>query len=130
MNELSARVAAWLQSVLLQAPPQIRAIYVEYGDACSRSMETLIYFNAFGFESLAGGRFDPSNRDHVAELGDFTWEPTDDCKFRADDFPNVPWMAVLNAAVRSPDLLDLAETRCIQLVIGEHDGEVFVVRRN
>ena len=127
MAEVSAEGAAWLQSVLRRLPPAIRAVYVEYGDAYTPSMEHLACFNAFGFESLAGGRFDPANPDHVGELGEFTWEPPDECSFRAADHPGTDWLAVLRAAAGSPEVTGLAALRGVQFLVGEHDGEVFVI---
>src|SRR5262249_16739291 len=109
-------------------PAAIRAVYVESGHAYSPSMEHLVCFNAFGFEALAGGRFDPTNSDHVGELGEFTWEPPDECRFRADDHPGTDGLAVLRAEAESPEVMALAAARGIQLVVGEHDGEVCVVR--
>ena len=72
MADVTAKAAAWLRSVLSRSPAAIRAVYVEYGDAATPSQEHLVCFNAFGFESLAGGRFDPANPDHVGGLGEFT----------------------------------------------------------
>jgi hypothetical protein len=128
MDEVTAKAAAWLQSVLRRLPAAMRALYVEYGDAYTPAMEQEVCFNAFGFEALAGGRFDPSNPEHVGELGEFTWEPPDECGFRAEDHPDVDWLAVLRAAARAPEVQALAAGRGIQLVIGEHDGEVCVIR--
>src|SRR5262245_59455191 len=128
MDELTARAAGWLRSVLRRLPTDIRGLYVEYGDAYTPEMVHQICFNAFGFEALAGGRFDPSNRDHIGELGEFTWEPPDECSFRADDHPAADWMAVLKAAARSSEVRALAAERGIQFVVGEHDGDVFVIR--
>jgi hypothetical protein len=127
MAELTAKAAAWLESVLGRLPAAIRAVYVEYGDAYTPSMEHLVCFNAFGFESLAGGRFDPANPDHVGELGEFTWEPPDECCFRADDYPGADWLAVLRAAAGAPEVMRQAAARGIQFVVGEHDGEVCVI---
>ena len=128
MGEPSAKAAAWLQSVIRRLPATIRALYVEYGDAYTPEMEHRVCFNGFGFESLAGGRFDPANADHVGALGEFTWEPPDECSFRADDHPGADWLGVLRAAARSPKVLGLAAERDIQFVVGEHDGEVLVIR--
>jgi hypothetical protein len=128
MADLSAKASAWLQSVLRRLPAAIRAVYVEYGDAFTPNMEHLVCFNAFGFESLAGGRFDPANTDHVGELGEFTWEPPDECRFRADDHPGTDWLMLLRVAAWSPAVIALATDRGIQLVVGEHDGEVCVIR--
>ena len=125
---LGAKAVVWLQSVLLGLPAAIRAVYVEYGNAYTPSMEHLVCFNAFGFESLAGGRFDPANADHVGELGEFTWEPPDECDFRADDHPGTEWLAVLEAAARTPTVVALAADRGIQLIVGEQDGDVRVIR--
>lgn len=127
MAEVSATAAAWLLSVLRGLPGAIRAVYVEYGDAVTPSQEHLICFNAFGFESLASGRFDPANPDHVGELGEFSWEPPDECDFRAADHPGADWLAVLRAAAASPEIVAAAATRGVQLIVGEHDGEVFVI---
>jgi hypothetical protein len=126
--ELSAKASAWLQSILRRLSAPIRALYVEYGDAYTPGMGHQVYFTAFGFDSLAGGRFDPANPDHVYELGAFIWEPPDECRFRAVDHPDVDWLAVLQAAARSPEVLALAAGRGIQFVVGEHDGEVYVIR--
>ncbi len=128
MNELVARTSAWLQSVLAQVPARIRALYVEYGDAFGPKMVHLVCFNAFGFESLAGGAFDPSNKDHVGELGSFTWEPPGECRFLADEHPEIDWMAVLKDAARTPEVTKLTVTSGLLLVVGEHDGDVFVIR--
>jgi hypothetical protein len=128
MAELSAKAAAWLQSVLRRLPLAIGAVYVEYGDAVTPIMEHLVCFNAFGFESLAGGRFDPTNAAHVGELGEFTWEPTDECRFRAVDHPGTDWFTVLRAAAESPEVVALVADRNIQFVVGEHDGPVCVIR--
>ena len=127
MAEVIAKAATWLQSVLRQLPAPVCAVYVEYGDAVTSNQEHFICFNAFGFESLARGRFDPANRDHVGELGEFTWEPSDECDFRAADYPGVDWLAVLRAAARSPEVAAEAASRGVQFIVGEHDGEVFVV---
>ncbi len=126
--EVTVKAAVWLQSVLRLLPAAIHAVYVEYGDAYTPRMEHLVCFNAFGFESLAGGRFNPANSDHVGELGDFTWEPPDDCVFRADDHPDADWLRVLKAAAQSPEVLALAAGRDIQLIVGEHDCDVLVIR--
>jgi hypothetical protein len=123
----SAKAAAWLQSVLRRLPTTIRALYVEYGDAYTTGMEHRVCFNAFGFESLVDGRFDPADADHVGRLGEFTWEPPDECSFRADDHPGADWMAVLRTAAQSPEVGVLAAQRGILFVIGEHDGEVCVI---
>ena len=128
MDELTAKAAAWLQSVVRRLPNTIRALYVEYGDAYTPDMDHEVYFNAFGFEALAGGRFDPSNADHVGELGEFTWESPDACSFRADEHPGLDWMTVLRSAARSPEARGLVAGRGLQFVIGEHDGEVCVIR--
>jgi hypothetical protein len=128
MAEVYAKASAWLQSVLRRLPAAIRAVYVEYGDAYTAlDMEHHVCFNAFGFESLAGGRFDPANPDHVGELGDFTWEPSDQCSFRAADHPDADWLLVLQSAAGSPDVVALARAHGVQLIVGEHDGEVFVI---
>jgi hypothetical protein len=128
MAEHSVRVATWLQLVLGQLPAAIGAVYVEYDGAYATNMDHLVCFNAFGFESLAGGRFDPANSDHVGELGEFTWEPPDGCNFRVGDSPGVAWMSVLKAAAESPEVVAVAAARGIQFIVGEHDGEVCVVR--
>lgn len=133
MNELVAHTSTWLQMVLAQVPDKIRAVYVEYGDAYTPTMIHLVCFNAFGFELLAQGSFDPSNRDHVYELGDFTWEPSGvagrilDCSFCHDEYPGADWMAVLLNAARSPEVKKLAKLHRLQLVVGEHDGDVHVI---
>ena len=123
-----ARTTAWLQPVLSRLPATIRAVYVECSDVYTPAMEHVVCFNAFGFESLGGGHFDASKPEHIGELGDFTWEPSDECRFRADDHPRVNWMALLQEAARSPGVLTLATERNIQFVVGEHDGNVVVVR--
>jgi hypothetical protein len=128
MDELTTKAAVWLRSVLDRLPAQIRAVYVKYGDAYTPRMVHLVCFNAFGFESLADGRFDPSNRDHVGELGDFSWEPSNECSFRADDHPATDWVAVLTTAAQSSEVRAIASEHDIQLVVGEHDGDVFVIR--
>jgi len=128
MAELSEKAAAWLQSVMDRLPISIRAIYVEYTDTFSPSMEHSVSFNAFGFEDLAGGQFDPSNADHVSELGEFTWEPPDECTFRAIDHAGTNWLAVLWAAASSPEVVSLASDHGIQFIVGEHDGDVYVIR--
>ena len=126
---LTASAAVWLLSVLRVLPIAIRAVYVEYGDAYAPgSMEHLVCFNAFGFELLAGGHFDPANVAHVGELGEFTWEPRDECHFLADEHPGTDWLAVLRSAATSPEVASAALGRDIQLVVGEHDGEVYAVR--
>lgn len=127
MLEVSAKAVAWLQFVLLRLPAAIRAVYIEYGDAYTPDMEHQVCFDAFGFESLAGGRFDPANLDHVGELGEFTWEAPDGCSFRADDHPDMDWLTVLRAAAESPEVTALASARSVQFLVGEHDGEVFVI---
>ena len=128
MKEVTGQIVAWLQSVLNQLPARIRAIYVEYTDAYTPAMVHLICFNAFGFEMLANGRFDPSNSDYLADLGEFTWEPSDECRFPADDHPGTDWMAVLKSAAQSSEVTALAAERDIQFLIGEHDGDVIVIR--
>ncbi|QJW94723.1 hypothetical protein [Frigoriglobus tundricola] len=128
MVELTAKAAAWLQTVLRRLPAAIRAVYVEYTEACAASMEHLVCFNAFGFESLAGGHFDPANAAHVGTLGEFIWEPPDECRFRADDHPGTDWLAVLRAAAEAHEVMGLAAGRGIQIVVGEHDGAVWVIR--
>jgi hypothetical protein len=90
-------------------------------------MVHLVCFNAFGFESLAGGSFDPTNKDHLGELGEFTWEPPDECSFKADDHPSKDWMAVLRDAAGLAEVRQVAQERRIQFIVGEHDGPVFVV---
>lgn len=125
MAEVSATAAAWLLSVLRGLPAAIRAVYVEYGDAVTPDQKHLVCFNAFGFESLAGGRFDAANPDHVGELGEFTWEPPDECDFRAADHPGADWLPALRAAAESPEVVGLAKARGVQLIVGEHDCEVF-----
>jgi hypothetical protein len=125
MAEVTVKAAAWLQSVLDRLPAAIRAVYAEYGDAVTPDQEHLVCFNAFGFESLAGGRFDAANPDHVGELGEFTWEPPDECDFRAADHPGTDWLAVLRAAAGSPEVVGLAKARGVQLIVGEHDCAVF-----
>lgn len=125
MAEVLAKTAAWLLSVLRGLPAATRAVYVEYGDAVTPSQEHLVCFNAFGFESLAGGQFDPANPDHLGELGEFTWESPDECDFRAADYPGIDWLAILRAAAGSPEVMALAKARGVQLIVGEHDCEVF-----
>lgn len=127
MAELATRAETWLRSVLSRMPASIRAVYVEYGDAVTSSMEHLVCFNAFGFESLAGGSFDPANAKHVGELGNFTWEPPDECRYRAAHYPGTDWLAVLRAAASSPEVIALAVDRGIQFIVGEHDCEVYVI---
>lgn len=128
VTELATKAETWLRSVLRRLPASIRAVYVEYGGAVTPDMEQFVCFNAFGFESLAGGRFDPANANHVGELGDFTWEPPDDCRYRAADYLDTDWLAVLRAAASSPEVIALAVERGIQIIIGEHDGEVQVIQ--
>jgi hypothetical protein len=125
--EVTARATVWLQSVFGRLPATIRAVYVEYGDAVTPDQEHLVYFNAFGFASLAGGRFDPANSAHLCELGEFTWEPPDECDFRVADHPGADWLAVLRAAAGSPEVAALAASRGVRLIVGEHDCEVFVI---
>lgn len=127
MAEVTAKAATWLQSVLGRLPAAIRAVYVEYDDAVTPDQEHLVCFNAFGFESLAGGRFDPTNPDHVGELGEFTWEPPDECDFRADEHTGTDWLAVLRTAAASSEVTALAASRGVRLIVGEHDCEVFVI---
>ncbi len=152
MDWMTARAADWLESVFRRVPREVSAVYVEYGDTYTPEMLHLICFNAFGFESLANGRFDPSNESHIGELGNFVWEPCDErgsqadtrsrgidgkcadyfrpdeCRFRADDYPGTDWMDLLRNAVQSPGVIALGAKRNIQLLIGEHDGQVIVVR--
>src|SRR3954463_16610530 len=113
MNVLGDQVAGWLRSVLIGLPQEVHAVYVEYGDAYTPEMVHLACFNAFGFTALAAGHFDPSDSKHLAELGEFTWESTDDCSFGADDYPATDWMAVLEEAARSPEISKLAAERDI-----------------
>jgi hypothetical protein len=127
MDDVTTKAATWLQSVLRRLPPSVRALYVEYTDAYLGTEEQAC-FNGFGFEALAGGHFDPTNARHVGELGEFTWEPRDECCFRSEDHPDTDWLAVLRAAAGSPEVMALAADRDIQFVVGEHDGEVCVVR--
>jgi hypothetical protein len=127
VNHLTQQTANWLRSVLQTLPARIHAIYVEYGDAFTPEMVHLICFNAFGFESLASGSFDPINRDHVDELGEFTWEPSDNCSFQASDYPSINGMVVLRNAAELPEIKRLAQEQGIQFIVGEHDGAVFVV---
>jgi hypothetical protein len=128
MLQPSDQVADWLQSVLKQRPVKIRAVYVEYMDAFTQNMVPLVCFNAFGFESLADGCFDASNKYHVGELGDFTWEPAEDCRFQANDYADTNWMSVLKNAAQTSEVTRLAAELGIQFVIGEHDGDVFAIR--
>jgi len=128
MNELVGQTGAWLQTVLRGIPARISAVYIEYTDAHTPKMVHLVVFNAFGFESLANGRFDPSNRDHVGELGEFTWEPPNECQFEAEVYPDTDWMCVLKNAAQTPEVMALAAEHTIQLVVGEHDGTTFVIR--
>lgn len=90
-------------------------------------MEHLACFDAFGFESLAGGRFDAARPDHVGELGDFTWESPDECDFRTDDHPDEDWLAVLRQAAELSEVVALAAALGVRLIVGEHDDEVFVI---
>lgn len=124
----SIQVASWLQSVLRHLPATIHAVYVEYSHAYSPSMDDLACFNAFGYESLAEGCFDPSSMKHYFMLGDFSWEPPEDCSFRAADFPDTDWMRVLKNSAESPEAIALAMEHGIQLIVGEHDGDVFRLR--
>jgi hypothetical protein len=129
MNELVARTSAWLQAVLAQVPAKIHAIYVEFDYSyMTPTMEQSVCFNAFGFESLANGHFDPSSMDHVRELGDFQWEPSGGYGFRTDEYPATDWMAILKDAARTSGVTKLAAARGLQLLVGEHDCDVFVIR--
>lgn len=127
MADVVEKASAWLQSVLRRLPATIRAVYVEYGDAVTPDQEHLVCFNAFGFESLAGGRFDPANPGHIGGLGEFCWEPPDECDFRAADYPETNWLAVLRAAAGSQEVVTLTKARGVQFIVGEHDCEVFVI---
>lgn len=127
MPQVSAKLVAWLQSVLRGLPGEIRAVYVEYGDSYTPEMDHLVCYNAFGFESLAEGRFDPADPGHVGELGDFTWEPPDECRFRTDDHPDEDWLAALRRAAGSSEVVAPAAGRGVQLLVGEHDGEAFLI---
>jgi hypothetical protein len=127
MDNLTTQTADWLQSILQSLPARIHAVYVEYGDVYTPEMVHLVCFNAFGFESLAGGSFDPVNTDHLGELGEFTWEPSEEYSFKADDYPLQDWMAVLRSAAEFHAVKELAQARRIQFIVGEHDSTVYVV---
>jgi hypothetical protein len=128
MKKPADQVSDWLHSVIAKLPARIRAIYVEYTDAFTQQMIPIVCFNVFGFECLANGNLDPTNAYHVNELGEFTWEPEDDCLFQASDYSDTNWMSVLKEAAFSSRVQELAIARGIQFVIGEHDGVVYLVR--
>lgn len=127
MSDVVAKLTTWLSRVFAERPGSIGAIYVECGDTWTPEMVHLVCFNAFGFTSLANGAFDPSNPSHVGELGEFTWEPADECRFVAEEHPTADWLSSLNDAARSPDVMSPATAQGILFIIGEHDGPVAVI---
>jgi hypothetical protein len=120
-------LAEWLGSELADLPPGITTVYLEHGESVSPDQLLSVYADAFGFERLAGGAFDPSDPGHVAQLGDFVWQARRPPHFPAAEQRGVDWLSALEAAARAPDVQRLAQARGLQLLVGEHDGEVRVV---
>jgi len=129
MDTPADQLADWLERVVAALPARLHALYVEYTEnAYTQERTRIVWFNAFGFESLANGNYDPLNAHHVNELGEFTWEPEDDCRFQALDYPGVGWMSVLMEAAHAHRVREPLVAKGIQFVIGEHDGITFLVQ--
>lgn len=119
------RLSNWLASELADLPPGLTAVYVEFGESVSPDQVLSVYADAFGFERLSD---DPTDPAHVGELGEFVWQARNPPHFPAADYRNVEWLSALEAATRSPKVEQVALGRGLRLLVGEHDGEVRVVR--
>ncbi len=69
-----------------------------------------------------------SNRDHVGELGELTWEPPEDCRFPVAEHPGADWLTILLRAAQEDEVRKVAEGRGLQLLVGEQGEGVFVIR--
>jgi hypothetical protein len=128
VEEVVQRLSEWLVAELAGLPPTITALYVEHGECVSADHTLTVYADAFGFERLARSVFDPADRNHVAELGDFVWQARQPPHFVAAVYTALDWTAALEAAVKTPDVQCVLGSRGLHCLVGEHDGDVRVVR--
>jgi hypothetical protein len=131
MHTPISEVVAWLLGQLSSVPPNIRAVYVEWDQSylepnTPREVK-LVCMDAFGFEDLAKGSFDCSNRDDLYKLGDFVWEGERGLSLRKADYPEADWTEVLKDAAAAPELRALTRSRNLLLLVGQHDDAVYDV---
>jgi hypothetical protein len=126
MREVIKQITDWLKAELTRLPPHLTAVYVEFTEGTGADGKKTIYFDAFGFEDLADGAFNPSNDEHVAQLGDFVWEGREHPSFSAAEYPAVDWLTALTTAAEKQAVQQVAQARKLQLLVGEHDGGVVV----
>jgi hypothetical protein len=122
------QLTVWLEDALKSLPPTITAVYIEYGKAYEggSAMIESVVVDAFGFEQLVQGEFDPINEEHIQRLGDFDWESRKGYKLYLSEFPEVDWMEAIRSVTESTGILTLTQSRKILLLFGEHDGPVEV----
>jgi len=123
------QLTIWLEDALQSLPPAITAVYIEYGKAYEggSAMIESVVVDAFGFERLVQGEFDPMNDEHLQRLGDFDWESRKGCKLYVSEFPEINWMEAIRSATRSTGILRLTRIRGLLFLFGEHDGPIEVI---
>ena len=120
MNTLATSINHWLVQVIRDAPNDISSIYVEY-DYGGIGSVSYTFFHAFGFVSLASGKFDNLNEEHCNELGNFNWEPECSFDLNQEKYPDIEAFLLIRSAASSDEVAIVARERRIQLIIGEHD---------
>ena len=80
--------------------------------------------NAFGFNQLPEGGFDPENDDHTYFLAEWDWEPDSNCEFLEVDYDSQDWVELLSKAINDSQIHSVAKSREITLVYADHDGPV------
>src|ERR1051326_562985 len=116
MNDAVEKVSNWLLEKVSQAPPKLRAIYVEWNNSylepnTPREIE-FVCINAFGFEDVSKDNFDCSDPDEeLSRLGDFTWEGPPGFCVRTNEYPGCDWTEVLKTAAIMPAVRQLVRKR-------------------
>ena len=105
-----------------------RRVWVPVGSWVRKSVRKSVCLVSLAWEPCdeRGSQADTRSRGIDGKCADY-FRP-DECRFRADDYPGTDWMALLRNAAQSPGVIALGAKRGIQLLIGEHDGQVIVVR--
>ena len=129
MKTAVEKVASWLYSQLSTVPHNIKAVYVEwdhsYLEPNTPREVVLISIDTFGFDEIAKGNFDCSNREDRYKLGDFIWEGERGLSLRQIDYPSLDWTDVLKSAAATLEVRSLVRGRNLLLLVGYHDDAVY-----
>lgn len=121
---LPEHIAAWVLSVVVAAPREVRLIYFEWNEG-RRGSEPVLWLSAFGYFN---GEFDPEDASSLDALSEWDWEAPDSCaaspKLASDDTSLSRSLEKLLAANRS--MTDSLLQRGGQIAFGRHESSVTV----